>query len=58
VQLDNPPFTLSGGEAQRIKLASFLVKAQIKDKALFVFDEPQQVCIFMTSRNLLHLMHY
>ncbi|HEY0046673.1 MAG TPA: excinuclease ABC subunit A, partial [Flavobacterium sp.] len=28
------------GEAQRIKLASFLVKGTLKDKALFVFDEP------------------
>ena len=36
------------GEAQRIKLASFLLKGNNKEKTLFIFDNPQQDYIFMT----------
>ena len=32
--------TLSGGEAQRTKIASFLTKGNTQNKILFIFDEP------------------
>ena len=40
VRLGQSSSTLSGGESQRVKLASFLAKDSVQRQIMFIFDEP------------------
>ena len=53
VKLGQSSNSLSGGEAQRIKLATFLAKSQNKDRVLFIFDEPTTGLHFHDIKKLL-----
>ncbi|MDD3108862.1 MAG: excinuclease ABC subunit UvrA, partial [Alistipes sp.] len=54
VKLGQSSSTLSGGENQRVKLASFLIKENSAGPILFVFDEPTTGLHFHDIRKLLH----
>lgn len=57
IKLGQSADTLSGGEAQRVKLASFLDKSYHQKKMMFIFDEPTTGLHFHDIQKLLTSFH-
>ncbi|MDR3329159.1 MAG: ATP-binding cassette domain-containing protein, partial [Prevotellaceae bacterium] len=53
IKLGQSSSTLSGGESQRVKLASFLTKEKYQEPLLFIFDEPTTGLHFHDIKQLL-----
>ena len=57
VRLGQSSSTLSGGEAQRVKLASFLIRENANGHIFFIFDEPTTGLHFHDILKLLNAMN-
>ncbi|MBK7958106.1 MAG: excinuclease ABC subunit UvrA [Bacteroidetes bacterium] len=57
IKLGQSSSTLSGGEAQRVKLASYLQKGTTNQPILFIFDEPTTGLHFYDIKKLLKAMN-
>ncbi len=57
VKLGQSSSTLSGGEAQRVKLASFLAKERTSERIIFIFDEPTTGLHFHDIQKLLDALN-
>jgi excinuclease ABC subunit A len=53
IKLGQSSSTLSGGEAQRVKLATFLSKEKVTENIFFIFDEPTTGLHFHDIKKLL-----
>jgi excinuclease ABC subunit A len=57
IKLGQSSSTLSGGEAQRVKLASFIGREKADEHLLFIFDEPTTGLHFHDINKLLDAFH-
>ena len=57
IKLGQSSSTLSGGEAQRVKLASFLIQENSRKKVFFIFDEPTTGLHFHDIKKLLKALN-